>query len=461
MKVALLISLRMSLTVSLLFLPFIPGVVAQDGWRVNYISKSICALKGSPLTMDCTYTPLSGHSVQKAFWTKELVTSGSEPPDLLDDPEYSGRVQYLGDEQRDCTLRFRNVREKDQSKYYFTFITDRPGGKYQGAGGVDLSVTDLQVEVPERVIEGGDVTLTCKTTCSLTVRPTFTWYRNGRPLSSSTDQLRLQPVSGEDAGRYHCAVLGLSSPEVPLNVRYPPKNISVSISPSGEIVEGRSVTLTCSSDANPPTQNYTWFKGTSVVAEGETYTMKKISSVDSGEYKCRSSNEHGEKLSAALTLNVLWGTGGLIKVLCIVLGVSVLLVALSCIVFCVRGNGKGSTARCKTQGNHYSNLGTQLGATTSDATPGPDPSNEDDVHYASVVPLRVRNPRNAESSAGTASGTDEVQYASIQHRRDEVVQKTEEDDVQYASVRFTRTGAANRPAVSTYDDASVIYSTLK
>ena len=85
----------------------------------------------------------------------------------------------------------------------------------------------------------------------------------------------------------------------------PPKSISVSISPSGEIVEGSSVTLTCSSDANPPVKNYTWFKGTSLVAKGETYTMNKISSVDSGEYKCRSSNVHGEKLSEALTLNVL------------------------------------------------------------------------------------------------------------------------------------------------------------
>ncbi|KAL7845354.1 hypothetical protein AOLI_G00235460 [Acnodon oligacanthus] len=625
--------------------------------------------------MDCTYTPLSGHSVQKAFWTKELVTSGSEPPDLLDDPEYRGRVQYLGDERRDCTLRFRNVREKDQSKYYFTFITDRPGGKYQGAGGVDLSVTDLQVEVPERVIEGGDVTLTCKTTCSLTVRPTFTWYRNGRNLSSSTDQLHLQPVSRDDAGRYHCAVLGLSSPEaplnvrylqvevperviegrdvtltcktsvslsdsptftwyrnghnlssstdqlhlqpvsredagsyccavlgqnlrspeVPLNVRYGPKSISVSVSPSGELVEGSSVNLTCSSDANPPVQNYTWLKGTSVVAEGETYTMKKISSVDSGEYKCRSSNEHGEKLSAALTLNVLYppksvsvsispsgeisegssvnltcssdanppvknytwfkeggsspvGSGHGYRALqsgsyyCVALnehgsrtsaavtvrekGVSgagkhlqqlweiqlqkrrmfgimlaeqnfwacleqsslhslplspllsldsspelsihPLPLSLSVLPF-LHLNGEGVCLHTeqrfvtvkenhKSTGNQYSNLGAELEATSSDATPGPDPSNEDDVHYASVVAHKVRNPRNAESSTATASGTDEVQYASIQHRRDEVVQKTEEDDVQYASVRFTRTGAANRPVV---DDASVIYSTMK
>ncbi|XP_036413153.1 B-cell receptor CD22-like [Colossoma macropomum] len=289
MKAELLISLRMSLTVSLLFLLFISGVVAQDGWAVNYNSKSFCALKGSEVTMSCTYTYPSGYRVHKAFWTKESG-KGSEPPDLLDDPEYRGRVQYLGDEHSDCTLRFKTVREKDQSKYYFTFITDQPGGKYQGEGGVDLSVTDLQVEVPERVIEGDKVTLTCKTTCSLTVRPTFTWYRNGHRLSSSTDQLHLQPVSREDAGRYHCAVLGLNSPEVTLNVRYGPKSVSVSISPSGEIVEGISVTLTCSSDANPPVE-YNWFKGTSFVAKGETYTMKKISSVDSGEYKCKSSKE--------------------------------------------------------------------------------------------------------------------------------------------------------------------------
>ncbi|XP_036416174.1 B-cell receptor CD22-like [Colossoma macropomum] len=299
MKAELLISLRMSLTVSLLlFLLCISGVVAQDGWAVNYNSKSICALKGSAVTMECTYTPPSNHSVQKAFWTKELVTSGSEPPDLLDDPEYRGRVQYLGDEHSDCTLRFKTVRENDQSKYYFTFITDQPGGKYQGAGGVDVSVTDLQVEVPERVIEGDKVTLTCKTTCSLTVRPTFTWYRNGHRLSSSTDQLHLQAVSSNNEDRYRCAVLGLRSPVVTVNVRYRPKSVSMS---PGETAEGSSVTLNCSSDANPPVQNYTWFKEgeTSPIGAGFSYSV-----LQSGSYYCEAQNEHGSQRSAAETVTV-------------------------------------------------------------------------------------------------------------------------------------------------------------
>ncbi|XP_037399688.1 sialoadhesin-like isoform X6 [Pygocentrus nattereri] len=201
------------------------------------------------------------------------------------------------------TYTMKNISSVDRGEYNCR-SSNKHGEKLSEA--LTLNVLYLQVEVPERVIEGDEVTLTCKTTCSLTVTPTFTWYRNGSSLSSSTDQLHLHSVSSDNKDRYNCAVLGQNSPEVTLNVRYGPKSVSVSISPSGEIVEGRSVTLTCSSDANPPVQNYTWFKGASSVGKGETYTMNNISSVDSGEYKCRSSNEHGQKLSEALTLNVLY-----------------------------------------------------------------------------------------------------------------------------------------------------------
>ncbi|XP_049325445.1 uncharacterized protein LOC125785600 [Astyanax mexicanus] len=171
--------------------------------------------------MDCTYSYPEGHTVKTAFWTKSLPPDSSiDPPDLLNDPEYRDRVQYLGDKQHDCKLSLRDVREDDQRRYYFRFITDIPEGKYQGTNGVYLSVTGLQVEVSQKVIEGDKVTLTCKTTCRLTDRPSFTWFRNGAPFSSRTDPLHLQSVSREDAGRYSCAVLDLKlySPEVTLNV---------------------------------------------------------------------------------------------------------------------------------------------------------------------------------------------------------------------------------------------------
>ncbi len=78
----------------------------------------------------------------------------------------------------------------------------------------------------------------------------------------------------------------------------------MSISPSGEIVEGDSVTLSCSSDSNPPAE-ISWFKGGTFVGSGRIYSISNISSNHSGEYKCKSRNEHGEKYSDAVTLNIM------------------------------------------------------------------------------------------------------------------------------------------------------------
>ncbi|KAF5897102.1 B-cell receptor CD22-like isoform X1, partial [Clarias magur] len=115
-------------------------VVSQSGWSVYYTRRYICALKGSTVTMGCSYTHPHGYTVQRVFWSRELVTD-KEPPDLSLDPKYKGRVQYLGDTWHDCSLRLSDVTEQDQGKYYFRFITTTSTGKYQGRDGVELSVT--------------------------------------------------------------------------------------------------------------------------------------------------------------------------------------------------------------------------------------------------------------------------------------------------------------------------------
>uniref|UniRef100_A0A8C1WPK6 Ig-like domain-containing protein n=1 Tax=Cyprinus carpio TaxID=7962 RepID=A0A8C1WPK6_CYPCA len=217
--------------------------------------------------------------------------------------------QYLGDKQQNCTIRLSHVTQKDQHKYCFRFITNVTEGKWIGKPGVTLTVTDLQVEAPERVTEGHNVSLTCKSSCTLTDRATFIWYRNSQPLTERRDrnnQLLLQSVRREDAGRYSCALHGHSyiSPAAHLNVTYPPKGSFVAVSPCCEIMEGDSVTLSCSSDSNPPAE-ISWFKGGMFVGSGRIYSISNISSDHSGEYKCKSRNEHGEKYSDAVTLNVM------------------------------------------------------------------------------------------------------------------------------------------------------------
>ncbi|XP_067260311.1 B-cell receptor CD22-like [Chanodichthys erythropterus] len=300
-----LMSVRMAPPLPLIFLLMIHGV-SSAGWGVSYSPSHICALKDSSVIMNCTYTYPTGYKIENVFWIKCPI---KDFPDLSEDPEYSQRLQYLGDKQQNCTIRLSHVTLKDSHEYYFRFITNITEGRWIGRPGVTLTVTDLQVESPERVTEGDSVRLTCKSSCTLTDRATFIWYRNSHPLTERRDrnnELLLQSVRREDAGRYSCAVHGHNhiSPAVQLNVMYPPESVSVSISPSGEIVSGASVTLICSSDSNPPAEIY-WYKGRTFVGSGRIFSISKISSDDSGEYKSRSINEHGEKYSD-VTLNVMY-----------------------------------------------------------------------------------------------------------------------------------------------------------
>uniref|UniRef100_A0A3B4CB30 Ig-like domain-containing protein n=2 Tax=Pygocentrus nattereri TaxID=42514 RepID=A0A3B4CB30_PYGNA len=309
LQAAVMRSLRTAPPLPLVFLLMTAGAFGAEG-SVKYNQQEICALKGSTVFMNGTFTHPEGLTVTKTFWVIDPIP-GVEPTDLSKDPDYSSRVGFLTDEQKRFSLKLSDVMKKDEHWFCFRIITNEEKARWTGVPGVQLRVTELHVEAPEEVTEGQTADLTCKTTCSLT-DPKFIWYKNGRPLTTKTiknNQLHLQTVSSEDTGSYSCAVGGsqhLSSTAHSLRVRYPPKRVSVSISPSGEIVEGSSVTLTCRSDGNPPVKIFSWFKGSTSVGEGKTYSIPNIRSEDSGEYTCQSQNDHGERRSTAVQINVLY-----------------------------------------------------------------------------------------------------------------------------------------------------------
>ncbi|KAK6300878.1 hypothetical protein J4Q44_G00289760 [Coregonus suidteri] len=398
-------------------------------FHVTYTHQSICTLKGSSVDISCSYTYPSGHTVSETNW----YTKGKldEAPQILS-PGYGGRVEYLRNMQSDSTLRITDLREEDSAEYKLRVITDQTNWEPTFPG-TSLTVTGLQVKVtPATVTEGQKVTLTCSTTtCTLSdnPNPTYIWYKNGH-VTNQSNSLFLNPVSSEDAGRYSCAVEGhevLHSPEETLTVRYGPKNSSVSVSPSGKIVEG--------SDANPPVDKYTWYKKnvTSPKASGQSYNITNISSEDSGEYYCEARNKITSKNSIALMIMV---AGKQTSVMTAAVGIIVVVLVL---ILCLSGftwfRKKSSKSTSDTRDTAddgqrdsspvYDNISGM--AMTPTATQRAATVDQDDVHYASVHFSRSKN--------------QEVPlYSTVQLPQPQ----KQDEDVQYAAVKFNCPSAATR-----------------
>ncbi|XP_038559925.1 B-cell receptor CD22-like [Micropterus salmoides] len=216
--------------------------------------------------------------------------------------KYSGRVTYSCDKNR-CTLRITDLRESDSAEYKFRFITNQERGKYTGLPGVTLSVTDLQVQVSRlQVYESYNWTeLKCHSSCLPPGHPSYIWYKNGQNIWGQTSNSYSAYFYPADS--FSCAVGGYEKSRSPSV--YAPKLPSVSVSPSAEIVEGSSVTLTCSSDANPAAK-YTWYKENQTLIQrpGDIYHFTSISSKDSGIYHCKSENEYGQINSTSVSIDV-------------------------------------------------------------------------------------------------------------------------------------------------------------
>ncbi|XP_037399226.1 sialoadhesin-like [Pygocentrus nattereri] len=265
----------------------------------------MCTFHHTSVVLPCKLTHPTGEMVTTSVWHYKKQTDA--------EPVVVPVVQEFGEHVEDCSLTLNNVTQDNAGIYQFSFTTNISTQNLTNEDGVTLEITDLKVDMVSElgmVLEGKWVKLFCGTCIPSVTLPTYIWHKDGRPHSRihGVNQLDLQEAKPEDSGSYSCSIGGqeglLSSP-VNFTVEWAPKNVSVSITPSGEIVEGSSVTLTCNSDGNPPVKIYTWFKGSTSVGEGKTYSIPNIRSEDSGEYTCQSRNDHGQRRSTAVYLNVL------------------------------------------------------------------------------------------------------------------------------------------------------------
>ncbi|XP_041959187.1 sialoadhesin-like isoform X1 [Alosa sapidissima] len=405
----------------------------KDCWGVSYSSTSFCVLMGSTVDIPCTYGFPTDQTVTTTLWYREdkrrkvLI-------DLRLEKDYEGRVEHLSTEEHNCTLRIRDVGATDSGQYRFRYVTNTTGGAFSG-GLVTISVTDLQVSMAAGTLtEGGNVTLTCDTSCKLKAVTPFIWYKNTRPTRhrAINSTLHLNPVSSEDAGSYSCAVRGHEqhrSPEAALDVRYAPRNTAVLAAPHGDRAVGESLSLTCTSDANPPVHNYTWHRKVGdelkLIGAGQSYVVANISYETSGLYYCVAQNNVGEQHSAAVSVPI--AGQGSAKGAAIGILIVVPLLLIPGLLWLRKQKSRNPASKGNT--------------TISVQQTDPSPVYDDVAAVAVASDLAWRRKTEAHNDVQYASvqfkSSKEAKmapYASVEHPQTQTAQ----EDVQYALLNFSR-----------------------
>uniref|UniRef100_A0A3B3RV29 Ig-like domain-containing protein n=1 Tax=Paramormyrops kingsleyae TaxID=1676925 RepID=A0A3B3RV29_9TELE len=292
-----------------LFLGMIIGALCST-WSAQ-MPQNIQALHGSCVLIPCTFQIPSDYDQYLkdpvGMWktgyrhSQNIVFSSKETLKNDIQGEMIGNLS-----EKNCTTVLYNI-TKDRTDHYFL--------KTEGIG----KLKDMVKEGDSVTLREGDsVTLTCSAPASCpSLPPTLSWTirlsdsvtvfqendDQTKPVSSvmtftASHVLHKQEVKCTAVYRLQADNSERTShTNVTLKVLYSPKNTLVLI--------GKDGSLTCSSDANPAVNNFTWYKVTGSEIEVVSYTQTLTCNITevSGQYYCQAQNEHGLQNSSTVQLH--------------------------------------------------------------------------------------------------------------------------------------------------------------
>ncbi|XP_077312676.1 B-cell receptor CD22-like [Lithobates pipiens] len=318
----------MSVTKKILLLNLFQGLVCQR-WQ---FPREIVGLIGSCVEVPCTFRPRVGSTASSTVWylyrirgyTQIFNSRGSSS--VL--RNYNDRTSLVPG-RNSCSLRIDPVRREDDGEEYFPGIAedqDTNAWTQQGRSTLQLHVTDTpdipEIIASEEMVEGRSEIVSCSVvhTCGSNP-PSLRWNKAGQTVRQSEDlsggnwkeilTIRYIPSYEDDKTVIQCTVTyhnGRTSHEAAtLNIRYPPKDVTVvSLPKVEEILEGSDVVLTCSSRSNPPPHTYEWYRGNSKIklrSQDQRITVRNVTK-DLEPYSCTAINDVGSGESPPTEIHV-------------------------------------------------------------------------------------------------------------------------------------------------------------
>ncbi|XP_051776226.1 myelin-associated glycoprotein-like isoform X2 [Erpetoichthys calabaricus] len=306
------------------------GVFCEVGYKLT-VPQKVKANRGSCLLIPCQFTsvrpvgssPVGVWKVGSKTGTK--VSSNNQSLDIWKNLN----VYLVGDlKVKNCTTLLYGIQPNHAKKYYFREETIT----YNFDDFVEITIQDSLdlpvINTPAQMMEGTLVTLNCSAPAPCAdENPSIQWDNllNGTANQSETTRAdgnkAMLSILTFTASFLHnkktltCtaqytvgSVNKTTKRTTTLNVLYRPRNTSAVTNVHGVISAGTTVTLRCTSKANPPA-NYIWFKvdGPSDLLRGfgEELLLCKATQNDNGRYVCQAENQFGRENSTALSLEVM------------------------------------------------------------------------------------------------------------------------------------------------------------
>ncbi|XP_036790697.1 B-cell receptor CD22-like isoform X6 [Oncorhynchus mykiss] len=308
------------------------GVLACFGQRdlITTMPDRLDVLTGSCVQIPCSFDipdqnkyTFRSTILTSGVWIKEILYFDLHPDNVIFNSSkmvnrYQGKI--TGNmSQKNCTTVFFNVTTNYTNKYFLR-IERQPFLATDIRKSVNIVVRDFPsspiITVSGEVKDGTPVSLNCSAVAPCPKHPPeLTWtlptqFTPENQLQENSDQTKsvLSTVTFTPSYLHHeknitCTAVypvgtsnNTAEHNMMLNVSFSPKDTLASISPADPVLVGTCVNLTCSSTANPPVTNFTWFKisGDKLiqVASGHSYSLI-VTVGDGGLYFCEARNSHG------------------------------------------------------------------------------------------------------------------------------------------------------------------------
>ncbi|XP_033968676.1 myelin-associated glycoprotein-like isoform X4 [Trematomus bernacchii] len=207
-----------------------------------------------------------------------------------------------------------SITVSEVDRHFYCKVSNRYGTQNSSITQIDVQFppkeTAIIIEPKGPLLEGSSVSLLCNSRANPPVT-NYTWYKGDEEEKDAGSSLVLNNVKPSSSGDYYCEAKNehgdQNSTLIQLDIQYLPKNTSVSVDPSGPVQDGSSVTLTCTSIANPAAVNFTWFRAAGIeekVMGSERDLTFNVTKLSEDQYYCEALNVHGPGTSEHVSFDV-------------------------------------------------------------------------------------------------------------------------------------------------------------